>query len=221
MNLISLDLEMNQPSGKIIQIGAAAGKLKDGNIIETFSRMVKIDEPITEFITQLTGITQEMNDNGVTLLQAYEDLKQFRRKHKCHKQTIAWGAGDTRVLKEQVKTMMAVSSEDWWDFGMRFIDVKTIFQTMMLANEHSMKAGLAKALSTFNMEFLGRPHDAKDDAVNTLLVFWKMAHAMEGMIEKITGGKFVLRLPEGYEIDMEKLRPIEGEQGDSAGKIKT
>jgi inhibitor of KinA sporulation pathway (predicted exonuclease) len=183
MNILSLDLEMAQPSGKIIQIGAVAGNTKSGEIIETFSRMVKIDEPLSPFIIELTGITQEINDSGISLLEAYEDLKTFRRKHRCHKQTVAWGAGDTRVLKEQVKALMPPGDDSWWDFGMRFFDTKTIFQTMMMMNERSMKAGLAKALETFKMIFIGRPHDAKDDALNTFLVFFRMAKMTKGWIE--------------------------------------
>lgn len=176
---------MNQPSGKIIQIGAVAGKIKTGEILETFSRMVKIDEPITQFITELTGITQEMNDNGISLLEAYEDLKKFRRRHKCHKQTVAWGNGDTRVLKEQVKALMPEGPDSWWDFGIRFFDTKTIFQAFMLANDISLKAGLAKALERLQMTFIGRPHDAKDDALNTFLVFHRLAAMMVGFVDRV------------------------------------
>lgn len=195
MNMLSLDLEMAQPSGKIIQIGAVAGKIKNGEVIETFSRMVKIDEPISPFIIELTGITQEMNDNGVSLLEAYNDLKAFRRKHKCHKQTIAWGQGDTRVLKEQVREKMPTGPDDWWDFGIRFFDTKTLFQAYMLINEKSMKAGLSKALETFGMEFQGRAHDACADAHNTFLVFIKLC-------------------------EMLKLAPIEGEKGKDSREVK-
>lgn len=199
MNVLSLDLEMNQPSGKIIQIGAVAGKIRTGEVIETFSRMVKIDEPITEFITQLTGITQEMNDNGVSLLEAYEDLRKFRRKHKCHKQTVAWGTGDTRVLKEQVKALMPAGPDTWWDFGVRFFDTKTIFQAFMLANDIGLKAGLAKALERLGMIFIGRPHDAKDDALNTFLVFHRLISFVRGLFDRPRGSAPVTSDPEQKE----------------------
>jgi inhibitor of KinA sporulation pathway (predicted exonuclease) len=126
-----------------------------------------------------------MNDSGVTLLEAYEDLKKFRRHHKCHKQTVAWGNGDTRVLKEQVKAVMPIGPDDWWDFGVRFFDTKTIFQAFMLANDISLKAGLAKALERLQMTFIGRPHDAKDDALNTFLVFQRLTTMMAGFVDRI------------------------------------
>ena len=53
----SLDLELNQPSGKIIQIGAAVGHLMTGEIIEKFSCFIKIDEALDERIIKLTGAT--------------------------------------------------------------------------------------------------------------------------------------------------------------------
>jgi inhibitor of KinA sporulation pathway (predicted exonuclease) len=217
MNVLSVDLEMNQPSGKIIQIGACAGKIRTGEVIETFSRMVKIDEPITEFITQLTGITQEMNDAGVSLVEAYEDLRKFRRHHKCHKQTIAWGQGDMRVLKEQVKAMLPPGPDTWWDFGIRFFDAKTIFQTLMLANDKSLKAGLAKCLETLGMVFIGNPHDGKDDSVNTFYAFIKMAHMLRGALNPPV--VIQIEMPKGP-LEYKISRPVEGEQWNDPSKVK-
>jgi len=63
----SLDLEMAQPSKKIIQIGAVVGNIVTGEILEKLSIIVNPKEQLTEFIINLTGITQEDVNNGVTL----------------------------------------------------------------------------------------------------------------------------------------------------------
>ena len=55
---LALDLELNQPSGKIIQVGIAIGD-KNTRFEDYVVRKWYIDpqEPISEFINDLTGIT--------------------------------------------------------------------------------------------------------------------------------------------------------------------
>ena len=55
---LALDLELNQPSGKIIQVGVAIGD-KNTRFEDYVVRKWLIDpqEPISEFINDLTGIT--------------------------------------------------------------------------------------------------------------------------------------------------------------------
>jgi DNA polymerase III alpha subunit (gram-positive type) len=47
---------MNMPSRKIIEIGVVIGDTDSQNIIEEKNWLIKVDEPITEFITDLTSI---------------------------------------------------------------------------------------------------------------------------------------------------------------------
>lgn len=64
-----LSANMNQ----IIEIGAS--KVKNGMIIDSYQTFVKIDEPLSPFITELTGITDEDLKMGIELKDA---LLQFR-----------------------------------------------------------------------------------------------------------------------------------------------
>ena len=61
MNYCVLDLEMNQPSGTIIEVGAVCYHSRSGKITSRFSQHVKLPEGelLNPDITKLTGITKE------------------------------------------------------------------------------------------------------------------------------------------------------------------
>lgn len=68
MRLCVIDLEMNQPSHSIIQIGAVCYDTRQDKVRAVFSSNVRPgDEQISPYITELTGITQEMVDVSMPL----------------------------------------------------------------------------------------------------------------------------------------------------------
>lgn len=69
----STGLSANQ--NKIIEIGAS--KIKDGNFIDSYQTFIKIDEPLSDFITDLTGITDEDLQTGLSLVDALKQFKLF------------------------------------------------------------------------------------------------------------------------------------------------
>jgi inhibitor of KinA sporulation pathway (predicted exonuclease) len=161
----ALDLEMNQPSQKIIQVGVVIGDILTGKIITRYSRVINPRETLTPFITELTGITQVEVDNGYELDQVMPELEALLTKSKACKSPICWGNGDLRLLKAQALTSSSRSSilQDIH----RDIDIKTIHQLMAISKGKSMKGGLDATLKTYGLEFIGRPHNALDDALNT------------------------------------------------------
>lgn len=168
INLLSLDLENNQPSGSIIQVGCVVGNLATGKILEEYSAYINIGEAIDPFITNLTGIKQEDVDNGISLFTAYEKLKELHIKHGCRNRgcVLTWGIGDMRCLRESLHL-----DEEAFYFGRRFIDVKTVFISYQWANDLKHQAGLAKALTKVGLCFDGKKHDGKADAKNTFIIF--------------------------------------------------
>lgn len=169
--VIALDLEMNQPSGAIIQIGAAVGSMKSGRVIETFSVLTRAPEPLNPEIEKLTGITQAALDEcGVALAQGYEQLLAFVRQHKPFINPLTWGGGDSQELREQLRM-----NDERWCFGRRWIDVKTLHVVSCLAAGIHPAGGLKSTMRKhYKMNFEGRAHDAKDDAVNTFRLFCKI-----------------------------------------------
>lgn len=161
----AFDLEMAQPSNKIIQIGYCIGNVLTGEILTTDSLMVNPQEQLTPYIITLTGITQEQVDSGTDLETAYKMLAEAHAKYEAHYSPITWGCGDVETLKAQT------GRNGSFCFGRRYWDAKTLFQARQLARNEKMQAGLAKALTKMGMQFKGRKHNAESDAINTFLIF--------------------------------------------------
>lgn len=177
INLLSLDLENNQPSGSIIQIGAVVGNLASGKILEEYSAYINCGETLDPFIINLTGIKQENVDNGISLFTAYDQLKELHTRHNCRNRgcVLTWGIGDMACLRNALHL-----DEESFYFGRRFIDVKTVFISYQWANDLKHQAGLAKALTKLNLQFSGSKHSANDDAKNTFIIYHKLLELFKG-----------------------------------------
>lgn len=169
MNLMSLDLELNQPSKSIIQIGIAVGDLDTGDILTTGCWNIQVNEIISDYITTLTGITQDDVDNGNNLYYAYNKLCQIHTNYECLRNPITWGSGDSEALRKELE-----KDDDSFIFGRRWIDAKTVYVSSCLANNRKYKGGLSSSLSKLNMKFEGQKHNAKDDAVNTFRIYHRL-----------------------------------------------
>lgn len=183
---VALDLELNQPSGKIIQIGIAIGNIHDSpEQYITRQWYINPGEPISEFITQLTGITNEDIDNySVEYISFVDQLQQVLAKYTPFINPVTWGCGDLISLRSQIEA----SGIEFPCFGKRWIDVKTWYTLYMFSRNRSPKGGLKSAMSEFKMKFTGSAHQADVDAANTLALFFKFLKRqseIEGLINKI------------------------------------
>jgi inhibitor of KinA sporulation pathway (predicted exonuclease) len=99
---VTLDLEMNQPSGRIIEVGAVVGDALTGEIVDRLKFMVNPRESITPFITNLTGITDADVAGAGTVYDAYEALKAMSLKWGASRTLLTWGGGDSIELRNQI-----------------------------------------------------------------------------------------------------------------------
>lgn len=166
---------MNQPSGKIIQIGAVIGDTQTGEIVDRIRIYVNPEEPIAAEIVELCGITQEQIDqHGVSLADAYLQLKKFHKKADFIN-PISWGGGDSQEIYDQLNEDVRKS----WCFGRRWIDAKTVFVSQMIAHQNQIdKGGLASSMKRVGLQFVGRQHDAQDDAENTFKMYQYMLSSL-------------------------------------------
>lgn len=183
MNLLCLDLELNQPSGKVIEVGALVFKSNDKGklqIVDEMQVFVNPLEPIAMDITLLTGITNVDVARGTSVYEAYLDLRNMHKKHKCFKNCLVWGSGaysDSSHLWDQVVSeghLPSMLLEEGNTFGRRVLDVKTLYQSRQIINGKTVKGGLSVACKELELDFIGEPHRAKPDAINTARVFLEL-----------------------------------------------
>lgn len=178
VNFLALDLEMEQPSNRIIMLGICIGNLSTGEILHRQDWLINTDEPISAFISSLTGITDAQRvARGVSLAQAFKELSELHKRFDCFINPITWGHGDTELLRQQVRPNL----EDW-PFGFRQIDVKTIWQFWRMSRGLPTQGGLAKSMTKIGLNFEGKKHNANDDAFNT----FRVAHLLFKKIESMT-----------------------------------
>lgn len=193
MYSMALDLEMNQPSGSIIQIGWAIVEHETFCIVNTGSVIIRVEEQLSEFIIALTGITQEAMEQGVSLWEGFEMLRAAKHEYQCQPEILTWGGGDTTVLKQQLlKAEYATKFEDDVKdvFAYRYTDVKTIFQAYMIANGRGRRAGLSKSLNKLGMRFYGTPHNAMHDALNTIFIWTELLERIKDKATPESVGTF-------------------------------
>ena len=172
---VSLDLEMNQPSGRIIQVGAVVGDLRNAQVLSRFSAFVNPEEPLAPTISDLCGITPETLEIAGSLSEAYELLTQWLEPFSQERQLnpLTWGGGDSASLRDQLSL-----HDVPWIFGRRWLDVKTVY----IAWQHSRGVipvgGLAPSMKKVGLGFKGRKHDAADDALNTFVMYHRLLELM-------------------------------------------
>ena len=172
-NYIALDLELNNKNDgstpKIIEIGVAIGSPIRPDEIVSCNWYLDPQEPITPFITKLTGIDDETIKNYSTEHKyVAQELGELIKTYNCFTNPITWGQGDAQELKDEFKER----NIDFPFFGYRIFDVKTLYVFNQMVRGRSVSGGLRKAMNIYGLKFEGEPHRAKNDAYNTLKLFF-------------------------------------------------
>ena len=180
MHLLSLDLELNQPSQRVIQVGACILDTNKKQIIDELSIFVDPREPLLERIIDLTGITEQDVQTGVSCREAFFLLKNFHKKHRCFMNPLVWGSG---TYNDSHHLYMQACPGETNFMGFRVIDVKTISQSVFMRQNKMIKGGLARSMERLGLRFIGREHNALDDAKNTAM-FWSF------LMDKISAASY-------------------------------
>jgi ATP-dependent DNA helicase DinG len=140
----------------IIQIGAVT--IDDGQITECFSTLINPGQPIPSFITQLTGITDEMVADAPTLEEVFPRFLRLLDGRTF----VAHNAGfDLQFLQE------ALLSQGYYTFDGYVLDTVELSR-FLLPMQNSYRLGeLADDLQIEH----DRPHQADSDALATAQLF--------------------------------------------------
>jgi inhibitor of KinA sporulation pathway (predicted exonuclease) len=162
LNVIDLEATCwkgGQPAGQvseIIEIGLCVVDVERRDRVARDRIMVRPRRSrVSEFCTELTGITQDEVDRGVDFHEAVEILVDRHRSDS--RRWASWGDYDRQQFERQCQSTPAR-----YPFGSSHVNAKALF-----AEAYSVRRmGMAAALRLAGLPLAGRHHNGSDDAWN-------------------------------------------------------
>ena len=184
MKFCSVDIECNQPSGRIIQIGASVWDTQaGGKQIAAFEVFVDPLEPINwehplkggQTLGQLLPFDEAMHARHK--VDPWTALTEFWR-FICTcggKKIIQWGAGDMAAIqRESVETCVT------FPYCSRILNAKVMYQMLYQPTQKlDSRFGLGAVVAELGFKFEGSAHNAYWDAYNTAVVYNEMFQDLE------------------------------------------
>ena len=158
---VVIDLEttgLDNTYDKIIEV--AAVKIRRGLIVEEFSSLIAIDTPLTEEISSLTGITDEMLENQPRIEAVIPTLAEF--------------IGEADIIAHNADFDRSFLVRHWPD-ERSWIDSITLAQIVFPCEPSYSLAWLTKALDIDN----NNAHRALSDALATAELFYPHGKRVE------------------------------------------
>jgi inhibitor of KinA sporulation pathway (predicted exonuclease) len=176
-NYLAIDLELNNKNDgttpRIIEVGIAIGSPVRPDEIVSVSWYLNPDEPITPFITKLTGIDDAtIQSYSVKHEVVAKELGALIKSYNCFVNPCVWGGGGDGNDATELKDEFRERGIDFPFFGRRVIDVKTLYVFNQITQGKSPSGGLRKSMISYGLDFDGTPHRADIDAKNTLKFFF-------------------------------------------------
>lgn len=160
---------------EIIEFPIVVVEVATGNVVDEFHTFVRptAHPKLYPFCTQLTGITQEQVDSGVTIDEALDRAADFVVKYNEHPNSaciVTCGHWDLRTaLRNECRDKhIKIPS-----IFRRWINVKLVFQEYLNSKQVSGKTkrsapqlGMAGMLDELGIKLVGHHHSGIDDARN-------------------------------------------------------
>jgi inhibitor of KinA sporulation pathway (predicted exonuclease) len=126
---------------------------------------------VSKFCTDLTSLTQEQVDQGITFYEACDQIEHYK-----HLPWSAWGDWDLKIMKNQCKAFGVQMP-----FSSRHINIKQLFSTVF----NVKKLGMQEALKICNIQLEGHHHRGHDDAWNTALLLKEIYNKGSFTLDKL------------------------------------
>jgi len=164
------DASVPREEMEVIEFG---GVLLDRDTLEVIERIEFFIKPslhtqLTPFCKELTHITQEQVDSGMTYVRALTLMRSFRERFGKDFCWCSWGAFDkNQFIKDGILHGLSPLLEPDNHFNL-----KEWFSNL---NDKRKGFGLNKAVAYKNLEFIGQHHRALSDAENVAQLLRTMA----------------------------------------------
>ena len=169
MKGIIFDLEHNQPTPSIIQIGAVLCDYKKRTIVKRFNRycLLPKGEILDPYIQDLCDIPEDfLEEHGISFVSAVNEFWTWVHDCNCGGNIAAWSK-DLIVLEKQSREAGVTPPTN-----LHSLDLKEMGKLFRIPKGSKAKGGLQNTMQLFNLTFKGRPHDGLTDSENTaMLVF--------------------------------------------------
>ena len=181
----AIDIELERPCSdpnapdsviqkeKIIQIGCVIFCDVTHRILKEVCWNINIGVPISSYIKELTGITQEEIDSGVSLEFALKNLQKILVRKSASKRILTWGALDLVCIGEEAEREGLE-----WRYKYSALNVKHLYQLSREFKGQSSRHGLKAAMELSGLKFEGSQHNALVDAKNTAKLFLNLKTKM-------------------------------------------
>ncbi len=142
---------------EIIEIGLCVFDVETNSPTEKRSILVKpTRSKVSPFCTQLTSLTQEEVDAGISFEEACRILKEdYDAKSYLW---VSWGDYDRRMFKKQCGSFNVP-----YPFSQNHANLKKVFGAL---HNNKKQVGMMRALTMTELVHEGRHHRGDDDAVN-------------------------------------------------------
>lgn len=147
---------------EIIEIGCVIADIK-GNTYNEFNCFVKpvIHPTLTSFCTQLTSISQDQVNNGLSFEKALTGLDDFLFNENINMWG-SWGGFDANQIRKDIRNNRIRETS----FPFLRLPHTNLSAEYVIQNKLKKKVGVRKALSQNKMNFIGVPHRGIDDVRN-------------------------------------------------------
>lgn len=169
-NIVFLDFEGTQFSHEMIAIGAVSVTIgKDGKIKKwkkPFKIFVKAKNKIGKYVTDLTGISEEMLANeGVKFATAISELKKYVGISFKKSSFVTFGSHDLTILNRSISYNFDFNKDICSQIQKNYIDFLA-FIGEFIKDPKGNQISLVHFCEMFNCEIAGPNHDPSADAIN-------------------------------------------------------
>lgn len=171
-NLLVIDLEATcespTPEGyhnQTIEIGAVWVTAR-GEVLDTFETLVRADQPISEFCTSITTITQDESDSGLSFPEAAAALAEFANRYPG-KTWASWGASDLKMFVRDCAYHCVENPLAGWAHR----NLKVEYHKAKPKIKKLPHVGMKRAMIELGISQEGAHHRALPDALNICKVF--------------------------------------------------